>query len=159
MPQVLSMGNASETVFVQSVFDRLREEVNWPTTRTASLRYLKEAIRRDIEDLLNTRQSPIPEIESYPLAGVSVLNLGLQDLSQLGSSADERLEDIQRAVQQCIETFEPRLQNISVAVKNGSTPRREIWLNIEATIQVQPAAETVSFDTMLDLTSGMYSVG
>jgi len=153
------MGNTSETVFVQSVFDRLREEVDWPTTRTASLRHLKESIRRDIEDLLNTRQPPIPEIGGYPLASVSVFNMGLQDLSQLGSSANERLDDIQRAVQRCIETFEPRLQNISVAVKNASTPRREIRLNIEATIQVQPAAEAVSFDTMLDLTSGMYSVG
>ena len=152
------MGNPIETVFVQSVFDRLREEVSWPTTRTASLRYLKKSICRDIEDLLNTRQPPIPEIESYPLASVSVFNMGLQDLSQLGGSASERLEDIKRAVQRCIETFEPRLQNISVAVKTGSTPRREIRLSIEATIQVEPSAEAVSFDTLLDLMSGMYSV-
>ncbi|WP_187290247.1 type VI secretion system baseplate subunit TssE [Terriglobus saanensis] len=152
------MSNTRETIFVQSVLDRLREKTSWPTTRAASLRYLKEAIRRDIEDLLNTRRPPIPEIENYPLANVSVLNMGLQDISQLGSSADGRLEEIQRAVQQCIETFEPRLQNLIVTAKNGSTPRREIWLTIEATIQVQPAAETISFDTMLDLTSGMYSV-
>jgi type VI secretion system protein ImpF len=159
MREVFGMSNTKGTIFVQSVFDRLRERVDWPTTRTASLRYLKEAISRDIEDLLNTRQPPIPEIESYSLAHGSVFNMGLQEINQLGSSSDGRLEDIRRAVKQCIETFEPRLQNITIRARTGSTPRREIWLGIEATIQVQPAAETVSFDTMLDLTSGMYSVG
>jgi len=153
------MSNTKGTLLVQSVLDRLRETQNLPATRTASLRFLKESIRRDIEDLLNTRQSPLPEIEHYPLAAASVFNLGLQDITHLGSSQDTHFDEIQKAVQHCIEIFEPRLQNITVTIRSGSMPRREIWLNIEAMIQVQPAAETISFDTVLDLTSGMYSVG
>ncbi len=60
----------------------------------------------------------------------------------------------------CIAEYEPRLRDVTVSAgSSNDLLRREIRLHIEATLPVHPSAEIVSFDTMLDLTSGMYSIG
>ena len=58
--------SATETLVTQSVLDRLMAVEEWPTTRAQSLRFFKDALKRDLEWLLNTRQPPMPEIADYP---------------------------------------------------------------------------------------------
>lgn len=147
-----------ETLVVQSLMERLTTRDDWPLTRTASLRFLKESIRRDLVRLLNTRQPPPSEFSEYELIRKSVLNYGLADLSSLNTSAGAHLQHIQSIVQICIEEFEPRLEELTVSVERRDLGKREIWFHIEARLQIRPMAETVSFDTMLDLTSGTYAV-
>ena len=60
--------STTETLVTQSVLDRLMAVEEWPTTRSQSLRFFKEALKRDLEWLLNTRQPPMPELADYPLA-------------------------------------------------------------------------------------------
>ena len=54
--------SATEALVTQSVLDRLTAVEEWPATRSQSLRFYKEALKRDLEWLLNTRQPPIPEL-------------------------------------------------------------------------------------------------
>src|SRR5215469_3153892 len=147
-----------ETFVVQSLMERLTTRDDWPLTRTASLRFLKASIRRDLVRLLNTRQPPPSEFSEYELIRKSVLNYGLADLSSLNTSAGAHLQHIQSIVQICLEEFEPRLEELTVSVERRDLGKREIWFHIEARLQIRPMAETVSFDTMLDLTSGTYAV-
>jgi len=41
---------------------------DWPATRSQSVQYFRDAIKRDLEWLLNTRQPGMRELDSYPLA-------------------------------------------------------------------------------------------
>lgn len=154
------MARASEMPVMQSVLDRLSEQRKWPGTHAASVRMLKESIRRDLEELLNTRRQLSNELEGYEAARSSVINYGLEDLNSITPISRTNAQALQQAVQRCIAEYEPRLRDVSVSVESGGDLlHREIRLHIEATIPMQPNAEIVSFDTMLDLTSGMYSIG
>jgi type VI secretion system protein ImpF len=154
------MARLREMPVTQSVFDRLSEREEWTGTQAASLRLLKESIRRDLEELLNTRRTLTAELDGYKEARGSVLNYGLEDLNSLTPLSRVNAQELQRAVQRCIAEYEPRLLDVTVSVEgNSDLLRREIRLHIEATLPVHPSAETVSFDTMLDLTSGLYSIG
>jgi type VI secretion system protein ImpF len=153
------MARTKEMPVQQSVWDRLSERLDFPTTSAASLRLLKESIRRDLEDLLNTRRPLSKELENYEAARSSVLNYGLDDFNTITPLSRVNADELKFAVQRCVAEYEPRLQEVSVSVEGGDLLRREIRLHIEASIPVRPSAETVSFDTMLDLASGMYSIG
>jgi type VI secretion system protein ImpF len=149
---------ARETLAVQSLMDRLTTRDDWPMTRTASLRFLKESIRRDLERLLNTRQPHPDELGGYELTRNSVLNYGLPDLNSLNTSSRAHLQQVQVAVQNCIELFEPRLEEVTVSVEHRDLGKREIRFHIEARLVVHQMTDTVSFDSLLDLTSGTYAV-
>ena len=142
-----------------SVLDRLSDAGDKPTTYAASVRALKESIRRDLEELLNTRRAPAEEMEGFEEAAGTVLNYGLAELSSLMPSSVNGAREVQRAVERCLADFEPRLRDVTVEVLHGELTVREIRLHIEARIPMRPSATAVSFDTMLDLTSGLYSVG
>jgi type VI secretion system protein ImpF len=146
------------TLITQSLWNRLSESEEIPTAHTAAVRFLKESIRRDLEDLLNTRRPPTPELEGYDLARSSVINYGLDDLRSFYPSSGSSAQDIQQAVRRCIAEYEPRLVGVSVVAEETNLDRHEIRLHIEATLPIHPAAETVSFNTMLDVASGIYSV-
>jgi type VI secretion system protein ImpF len=154
------MARTNELPVMQSILDRLSERPEWPSTNAASVRMLKESIRRDLEELLNTRRQLTTELEGYEAARSSVINYGLEDLNNITPISRVNAQELQRAVQRCIVEYEPRLRDVTVSVEGGGDLlHREVRLHIEATIPVYPAAEVVSFDTMLDLTSGMYSIG
>ena len=152
------MARTIETLITQSILERLSSSIEWPTTRMQSLRLLRESLKRDIEWLLNTRRSVIEGTEHHPLANRSVLQYGLMDSSALSVSSSLDQKRLQQAVQQCIEEFEPRLQNVRVSVETSEQKRRQLRFHIEGEIRLDPAPEEITFDTLLDLTSGEYSV-
>ncbi len=152
------MARAMETLVTQSLLDRLTVEEDWPTTRAQSLRQTRESLKRDMEWLLNTRRSPIEGIERFPLASRSVIHYGLIDTSSLSLSSTIAHKRLQQAVHDCIAAFEPRLININVTIEGNDSSRRQLRFHIEGQIDLDPAPEEISFDTVLDLTSGEYSV-
>ena len=153
------MARDNEMLLAQSLMERLSVKQEWPNTRAGSLRFLKESIRRDLESLLNTRRPLARELEGYNEAANSVLNYGFDDLNTVQSTPDGRLQDMQRAVHQCVAQNEPRLTNVVVSVEGGDLLKREIRLHIEARLPLYPIVELVSFDTVFDMTSETYSVG
>ena len=152
------MARAMETLVTQSLLDRLSGTEDWPATRAQSLRMLRETLKRDMEWLLNTRQPPIDGIDSFKRASRSVIHYGLIDTSALSiaSSADQRR--LQQALYDCIIAFEPRLMEVKVIIHGDDTTRRQLRFHIEGQIDIDPAPEEISFDTVLDLTSGEYTV-
>lgn len=153
------MARTKEILFAQSLMERLSEEQEAPTTQAASLRLLKEAIRRDLEAILNTRKPLLQELSGYDLASTSVLNYGLEDISELNSTPNGPLAEMQRAVEQCLAEYEPRLTEVSVSIEDGNYLNREIRLHIEANLPLYPTVEAVSFDTVFDIANETYSVG
>jgi type VI secretion system protein ImpF len=64
-----------------------------------------------------------------------------------------------RSLYATVKTFEPRLANIRVVPLDEAAPgTRTLRFRIEGLLLMDPAPEHVSFDTVLELTSGQYEV-
>ncbi|HEX3470153.1 MAG TPA: type VI secretion system baseplate subunit TssE [Silvibacterium sp.] len=150
--------SATEALVTQSVLDRLMAVEEWPATRSQSLRYFKDALKRDLEWLLNTRQPPIPELADYPLAKASVINFGLPDITSLGLSSASDAGRLRKAIEICLRNFEPRLMDVRVTLEGSDITDRRLRFHIEGNMKLDPAPEEISFDTVLELSSGEYKV-
>ena len=126
-------------------------------TRSEFERY-RAAVRQDLEWLLNTRQPPLNPYEHWPAAKASVINFGLPDISSLGlrSASDQRA--LRGAIELCLRTYEPRLTDVRVTLEGSDTTDRKLRFHIEGSMKLDPAPEDISFDTVLELTSGEYKV-
>ena len=153
----------SEARITLSVLDRLIDSepgrpADPPPTRSRSLRELKHAVRRDLEWLLNSRRSILPLPPDLEQTGRSLMLYGLPDFSAASVSSPGDQAQILRTLEEAIEQFEPRLQGVSVSLETGGGTERALRFRIEAQLQVDPAPEPVTFDTMLQLYSGEYEV-
>ncbi len=147
----------AEHLVTQSLFDRLCDVDDWPTTRQHSMRMYRESVKRDVELLLNSRRSPIPRLLQYPRAAGSVMNFGLPDMNSFGgSSADHNA--LMMAILQTLRNFEPRIQNVKVFVVRQETLSRSLRFHVEGKLQFDTTVEDIQFDTVLELTRGEYEV-
>lgn len=116
------------------------------------------AVRRDLEDLLNTLHPYHNFPEQYPETRDSVVTFGLPDLASLESISTEQRATIGRLIKRAINLFEPRLKTVKVTLlKFDDTARMSVKFKIEARLTVDPAPE-VAFDTILDVGTGKYEV-
>jgi type VI secretion system protein ImpF len=150
--------SATETLVTQSVLDRLMTVEDWPATRSQSVRYFKDALRRDLEWLLNTRQPHMPELADFAAAKNTVINFGLPDISSLGLMSGSDQRSLRVAIEQCLRNFEPRLADVHVTLQAEDTVDRRLRFHIEGSMKLDPAPEEISFDTVLELASGEYKV-
>jgi type VI secretion system protein ImpF len=148
----------AETLVTQSVLDRLTQVDDWPSTRTQSVRFFREALKRDLEWLLNTRKPPLPELDSWPAARDTVINFGLPDITSLGLASASDQRSLRLAIESCLRVFEPRLTDVHVTLESSDTADRRLRFHIEGNMRLDPAPEEISFDTVLELSSGEYKV-
>jgi len=146
-----------------SALDRLIDQeperrLDPPLTRAQSLRDLKAALRRDLEWLLNTRQTIEASPASLKELERSLYNYGLPDVSSLylRSTNDQAL--LLEAIKTAIDIFEPRLMNIKVTLEPAAVETRVLRFGIEGLLRMDPAPEHVYFDTVLEPMSGQYQV-
>jgi type VI secretion system protein ImpF len=144
-----------------SVLDRLidREpdtQVEAPLTRAQSVRVLKQAVRRDLEWLLNTRRIADQPGDELPELQQSLYSYGLQDFSSytMASVADQT--KLMRQLLSTVKLFEPRLEGVRVIpVESNESGMQRLTLRIEGLLKMDPSPEPVSFDTVIELKSGV----
>jgi type VI secretion system protein ImpF len=157
------MRSSSELPVTLSILDRLIDDepfvaVEAPLSRAQSLRALRSAVRRDLEWLLNTRRIDIdPEPESVHL-NQSLYVFGLRDFTTFSLANPEERTRLLRHIATTIEQFEPRLANVRITHEEDALEKRQFQFRIDALLIVDPAPESVSFDSMLQLSSGQYVV-
>lgn len=145
-----------------SVLDRLVDfepdvKAEPPASRSKALRQVKQALKRDLEWLLNTRR--VLEVpEELPLLGDSLLAYGLPDFSNFSIKSANDQHDLTLALEATLKRFEPRLEDIVVTVANASVLERAYRFKIEARLRIDPVPEPISFDTTLQLGSGNFAV-
>jgi len=155
---------ASDSAVKPSVFDRLidddpRNSKEAPLTRNQSVNQLKESVRRDLEWLLNTRLVAVPPKEWLREVNRSVYVYGLPDFTAYSLANPDDQNRLMRHLQTAIKTFDPRLDKIRVVpVDVSGVNTRTLRFRIEALLFMDPAPEHISFDTILQLTSGEYEV-
>jgi type VI secretion system protein ImpF len=148
----------TEALVTQSVLDRLMDVDDWPATRAQSLRYFRETLKRDVEWLLNTRRPPIENIGKFERARATMLNYGLSDITTLGLSSASDQKRLRKALEQCLHEFEPRLADVVVTLQESQTADRRLRFHVQGLMRINPAPEEISFDTVLELSSGEYTV-
>ena len=129
-------------------------------SRAQSVRLLKASLRRDLEWLLNTRRNPLAATEAMAELSQSLYNYGLPDFSALSINSPKDRDRLLLELENTVALFEPRLKDIHVAMVDDATEgySRTIHFQIEAMLQMDPAPEQVSFDTILQLSSGEYQI-
>jgi type VI secretion system protein ImpF len=146
-----------------SVLDRLLDfdpnlSQDAPKSQSASLAEFKQAVRRDLEWLLNTRCHLNNDDGGLEEAPKSVAFYGLPDFTAVSAKSAGERDRMIKAIEAAITFFEPRFSGTKISLEPISNVDRTLKFKIEATLEVEPTPEPVVFDTVLQLGSGNFSV-
>ena len=144
-----------------SVLDRLidndpKNQSEAPLSRSQSVRLLKASVQRDLEWLLNTRRIFQEPDESLKEVGRSLYLYGLPDFSAFSMRSSGDQTRLVRQLLATVKMFEPRLANVRIVPLDASASGlQQVRLRLEAMLLMDPAPEPVSFDTVIELKSGV----
>ena len=154
----------SDQPLVPSVLDRLLDDepsktLEAPKSRTQVLRELKQSVRRDLENLLNTRWRSTSWPEHFGELEVSLMSYGLPDVTGADLASTPKREEFRRRIERVIADFEPRLAKVSVMLlEKGEPLDRTLRFRIEGMLHVEPAPEPVAFDSAVEPATGNVEV-
>jgi type VI secretion system protein ImpF len=143
-----------------SILDRLidPESAGTVARRGYGVAQMTEAVRRDLTDLLNTRQSHDGLSPEYDELHRSIFAYGLPELTSFNAVTPEERRQVGQMIEKIIELFEPRLRDVRATVLTADDTReRTIRFRVDARLCLDPAPE-VAFDTVLELSTGRYAV-
>jgi type VI secretion system protein ImpF len=149
---------------VPSVLDRLLDDEPGlshepPRGRHQALRELKQAVRRDLENLLNTRHSYLSWAPALKELNQSLLNYGLADVTGTSLGSAKEREEFCRTLQHVLRRCEPRFKTVTVKLLTNAAPLdRTLRFRIDALLRVDPAPEPIVFDSMLEPSSATFVV-
>jgi type VI secretion system protein ImpF len=156
---------ATDSVVTLSVLDRLidldpRNSKEVAPTRLQSVRMHRDAVRRDLEWLLNTRRVAVPVDESLKELCRSVYNFGLPDFTGYSMATPDDKTRLIKQLQNALKIFETRIARVRIIPldSQGSEKIRTLRFRIEGLLLMVPEPEHVTFDAELQLTSGTYRV-
>ncbi len=115
------------------------------------LRQFKESIRRDLEQLLNTRYrcQSLPSELKHSLN--STLNYGIPDLSSVNLIDPISRGNFCRQLEEIIRQYEPRFKSVKVMADNTSSLQgEEFRFSVEALVNAEPAPILMVFDSTLE---------
>lgn len=128
-------------------------------SRGASVRALRDAVRRDLENLLNTRQRCVGWPDDLTELEVSIINYGIPDFAAIALSSEDGREEFRDAVERTIRRFEPRFKSVSVKLLDNAEPLdRTLRFRVDALIHADPAPEPIVFDSVVDSATRTFSV-
>lgn len=124
-----------------------------PMSRSTSLARLKTAVRRDLENLLNTRRTPdyIPEGSVEILR--SVYYYGLPDITSMPANFLYEQTKLLQSIETAIKTFEARLDGVRVSLVPVAGQSRVLRFVIDGMLRIDPLPEHVVYDASIELTS------
>lgn len=133
---------------------RLRHELR--PMRTLDRRGLRESVRRELEQLLNTR-CPFPA-HRLPIRERTVIDYGIPDFSNYSARKFEDRQRLADVLARTIAVYEPRLIDVRVELEPVAGDDFTLHGVIEARMLTDNVAEPVSFETTLGLKEGTVEV-
>jgi type VI secretion system protein ImpF len=153
-----------DQAILASVFDRLIDNepgVSREVAKTGSqaLRELKQSVRRDLENLLNTRRRLLSWPAELSELDVSLVNYGLPDFTSAHLQAAQDPRAFLEVIADTISKFEPRLKNVRVELLGkGDRMDRILRFRIDALLYVEPISDNVSFDSSFEPAKGAFEI-
>lgn len=152
-----------DQLLLPSLLDRLLDNnpqqlKETPPDRAQRIRDLRASVRRDLEDLLNTRISLVQCAPELTHLSMSLLNYGVPDFGALTMGARDQREHIRKRMEEAIRTFETRFQHVHVDILK-SPVEGTLSFRIEGTLYAEPAPEPVQFESQCIAPLGEFRVG
>ena len=125
-----------------------------PVTVQYAVDVLRQAVRRDLETLLNARRRRLPLPARFNELAASPLGYGIPDPTAGTFTEEDRREAVAAEVEASIRRFEPRLASCRVTLAKAPRENRDLLdrtlrLRVEAVLRSDPVAEHITFETML----------
>ena len=139
-----------------SILDRLidndpNNNVDVDTDQHQKLKELRNSVRRDLENLLNTRYKMIEPESELIESQSSLLNYGLPDLATVNISDKEKRKEFIQHLETILIEYEPRFKAVKVKyMDNADSLDRSLRFRIDATLYADPSPEIVVFDSILE---------
>jgi type VI secretion system protein ImpF len=112
---------------------------------------LEKSVKRDLENLLNTRRRCGPCPPELKELEDSLVNYGLPDFLAMNLAFDEGRQLFRRMIEKTIRSCEPRLVDVKVTMLDVTEPiHRNMRFRIDAKLRAEPAPEPISFDSVLE---------
>lgn len=158
----MNQPNAKSSL-LPSIIDRLieprGEEVTDTRMRGQTVRELEESVRRDLQDLLNTRRSATEGFPEDTELSRSLLTFGLPELTTFDPTVPDQRRNLQAIIETTICKFEPRLMDVHVkSISADAASGRGLRMCVEALLRVSPAPVPITFDTLVKSGTGEWQV-
>ncbi len=138
-----------------SFFDRLSAD----EPRGPSVTILREALRRDLEALLNARRHMVSWPTEYDELECSLVNYGLDDFTNETRGSDGFREEFIEAVEKLLRRFEPRLGRFEVSVlSEPDSLDRTLRFRITGVVTLDDERQELHFDSHADPVRGFFVV-
>lgn len=149
---------------IPSIIDRLIDydpdkKVDTEKTRNQVIKELRESIRRDLENLLNTRL-PCMKLEKGDeiLSGTPVY-YGIPDFSGANLESSEGREQFRSAIESAIKKHETRFKTVTVELLSDVNELdRTLHFRVDAMLNVEPAVKPIVFDSSLEPVTRIFEV-
>jgi type VI secretion system protein ImpF len=157
-------GIRDDQPLLPSVLDRLLDDEPGvkrepPPRRHQVLRELKLSVRRDLENLLNTRRRCLPWPANLKELERSLVNYGLPDFTGVSLASSKSREQFRQVIETVVREWEPRFQSVRVILLDVAEPLdRTLRFRIDAMLHADPAPEPVVFDSALEPGTGAFEI-
>jgi type VI secretion system protein ImpF len=144
-----------------SVLDRLLlgDSTEFDRSGQRESRALREAVRRDLELLFNTRPRCLSWPSELSELPTSLISYGLPDLQSRPVATASQREAFRANLEAIIQRFEPRFRELSVEILENQNPLdRTLRFRIHAVLMADADSEPVVYDTLFDPASRGLSV-
>ncbi|MGO7171281.1 type VI secretion system baseplate subunit TssE [Rhizobium leguminosarum] len=145
-----------DRVLARSILDRLIDEapdrtVDPPMSFVDQVRDVREAIRRDLEALLNTRRCPATPPAALSELRDALVSYGVDGIVSANLMTDQAKLKLAQAIERRIALFETRLSDVRVTILKGRTmTERALRMRIQATFRLHEGMPPISFESTID---------
>jgi type VI secretion system protein ImpF len=145
---------------VPSLLDRLID----PDADTSALQrgysveQMLAAVRRDLEELLNSHQTNQDIPPQWDQLRHCLLTYGIPDLASVSLNGPSEKDKVAGLLEEVVARNEPRLRDVRVQVTStAQDDPRNLTFSIDARLSVDPSPD-VAFVTVVDLMTGKTSI-
>lgn len=156
MVEPLERYRSRDRILARSVLDRLIDDApdrpsDPPMSLTDQVREMREAIRRDLEALLNTRRCPTTPPALLTELNDALVNYGVDSVVSANLVTDDAKLKLAQMIERRISLVETRLCDIRVTISKGRTAaERALRMRIQATFRLHEGMPPISFDSTID---------
>ncbi|MCD9029077.1 type VI secretion system baseplate subunit TssE [Luteimonas sp. BDR2-5] len=124
-----------------------------------SINDLRDAVTRDLEELLNTRSEGFRVLPlAFPECRESSLTYGIPDFSSQGLLGPQDRDRVRRALEKAIHLHEKRLTRVRIALEPPREHERALRFRVDAVLDLGADHEKVRFDAVLQLATQVCAV-
>lgn len=136
-----------------------RDESSPLSPEYRSINELRDAVTRDLEELLNTRSEAVRVLtDAFPESLNSSLTYGIPDFSSSGLLAAQDRDRIRRGLEKAIGLHERRLTRVRVILEPPREHERALRFRVDAMLDLGNERDKVHFDAVLQLNTQVCAV-